>query len=277
MPGLRSALGLTEDAPIAEVDRIEAEAKALVTALAESGWDPGCLHWSDRQPGCAGRPCASPPSRSCRGCAGPPTSSPRPCTRWTAATCRPGRPGSPLRGLVNVLPTGRNFYSVDPKAIPSRLAWQTGRRWPTRCCGATSTTPASTRARSGCRSGGPRRCAPAATTSPRCSPCSACCRSGTRRPGGWSGSRRSTLDELGRPRIDVTVRISGFFRDAFPHVVAMLDDAVRLVAELDEPLELQLRPGPRRRPTWPSTVTSGGPPPGSSGPSPARTAPASCR
>ena len=45
------------------------------------------------------------------------------------------------------------------------------------------------------------------------------------------------LDELGRPRIDVTVRISGFFRDAFPHVVAMLDDAVRLVVELDEPAD----------------------------------------
>ena len=43
------------------------------------------------------------------------------------------------------------------------------------------------------------------------------------------------LGELGRPRIDVTVRISGFFRDAFPHVLAMLDDAVRLVADLDEP------------------------------------------
>jgi cobaltochelatase CobN len=41
--------------------------------------------------------------------------------------------------------------------------------------------------------------------------------------------------ELARPRIDVTVRISGFFRDAFPHVVAMLDDAVQLVADLDEP------------------------------------------
>ena len=45
------------------------------------------------------------------------------------------------------------------------------------------------------------------------------------------------LAELARPRIDVTVRISGFFRDAFPHVVAMLDDAVRLVANLDEPDE----------------------------------------
>jgi cobaltochelatase CobN len=45
------------------------------------------------------------------------------------------------------------------------------------------------------------------------------------------------LEELGRPRIDVTVRISGFFRDAFPHVVAMLDDAVQLVAKLEEPLD----------------------------------------
>jgi cobaltochelatase CobN len=46
-----------------------------------------------------------------------------------------------------------------------------------------------------------------------------------------------SLEELGRPRIDVTVRISGFFRDAFPHLVRMLDDAVALVAGLDEPAE----------------------------------------
>jgi cobaltochelatase CobN len=45
------------------------------------------------------------------------------------------------------------------------------------------------------------------------------------------------LEELGRPRVDVTVRISGFFRDAFPHVVTMLDDAVTLVAALDEPAD----------------------------------------
>src|SRR3546814_11002764 len=43
------------------------------------------------------------------------------------------------------------------------------------------------------------------------------------------------LEELGRPRIDVTVRISGFFRDAFPHVIAMMDDAIRMAAELAEP------------------------------------------
>jgi cobaltochelatase CobN len=61
------------------------------------------------------------------------------------------------------------------------------------------------------------------------------------RPVWDDASRRVTglepvpLVELGRPRIDVTVRISGFFRDAFPHVVTMLDDAVTLVAGLDEP------------------------------------------
>ncbi|HWG93856.1 MAG TPA: cobaltochelatase subunit CobN, partial [Mycobacteriales bacterium] len=60
------------------------------------------------------------------------------------------------------------------------------------------------------------------------------------RPVWDAASRRVTglevvpLEELGRPRIDVTLRISGFFRDAFPHVVAMLDEAVRLVAGLDE-------------------------------------------
>src|SRR5260370_37256984 len=60
------------------------------------------------------------------------------------------------------------------------------------------------------------------------------------RPCWDEASRRVTgleviaLEELGRPRIDVVVRISGFFRDAFPHVVTLLDDAVRMVAGLDE-------------------------------------------
>jgi cobaltochelatase CobN len=63
------------------------------------------------------------------------------------------------------------------------------------------------------------------------------------RPTWHPESRRVTgievidLDELARPRIDVTVRISGFFRDAFPHLVALLDDAVAAVAGLDEPDE----------------------------------------
>jgi cobaltochelatase CobN len=148
-----------------------------------------------------------------------------------------GPSGSPTRGLVNVLPTGRNFYSVDPKAIPSRTSFETGLaladsligrhlaeegEYP-RCVGLTVWGTSAMRTQGddiaevlaliGCR--------------PR-----------------WDdASRRVTgfeilpLAELGRPRIDVTLRISGFFRDAFPHVIALLDDAIGVVARLDEPLQ----------------------------------------
>ncbi|MGK5446138.1 cobaltochelatase subunit CobN [Streptomyces radiopugnans] len=148
-----------------------------------------------------------------------------------------GPSGSPTRGLVNVLPTGRNFYSVDPKAIPSKLSWDVGSAladsllarhladhgeyprsvgltvWGTSCMRTQGDDIAEILALLGCR------------------------------PVWDDASRRVTgfeivpPAELGRPRIDVTVRISGFFRDAFPHVVALVDDAVRAVAELDEPAE----------------------------------------
>ena len=52
-----------------------------------------------------------------------------------------------------------------------------------------------------------------------------------------SGIEAISVEELGRPRIDVTVRISGFFRDAFPNLIYLLDQAVELVASLDEPPE----------------------------------------
>ncbi|MEJ6019746.1 cobaltochelatase subunit CobN [Corynebacterium sp. H113] len=146
-----------------------------------------------------------------------------------------GPSGSPLRGLVNTLPTARNFYSVDPKAIPSRLAWETGQNladglieryladhdgeypksvglsvWGTSAMRTSGDDIAEVLALMGVR------------------------------PQWDEASRRIvgleviSIEELGRPRIDVTVRISGFFRDAFPHVIALLDDAVQLVAALDE-------------------------------------------
>ncbi|WP_033287087.1 cobaltochelatase subunit CobN [Streptomyces sp. NRRL F-525] len=148
-----------------------------------------------------------------------------------------GPSGSPTRGLVNVLPTGRNFYSVDPKAIPSRLSWEVGQAladslvqrylqdngefpqsvgltvWGTSAMRTQGDDIAEILALLGCR------------------------------PVWDDASRRVTgfeivpVTELGRPRIDVTVRISGFFRDAFPHVVGLIDDAVRAVAELEEPPE----------------------------------------
>jgi cobaltochelatase CobN len=148
-----------------------------------------------------------------------------------------GPSGSPTRGLVNVLPTGRNFYSVDPKAIPSRNAWDVGQaladsllarhradtgQWP-------ATVGLTVWGTSAMRTQGDDIAEILALIG--CRPV-------------WDdASRRVTgfevtpLDELGRPRIDVTVRISGFFRDAFPHVVTLLDDAIAAVAALDEPAE----------------------------------------
>ena len=146
-----------------------------------------------------------------------------------------GPSGSPLRGLINVLPTGRNFYSVDPKAIPSALAWETGQamaeslleRYRTDYGDWPRSVGLSAWGTSAMRTAGDDIAEILALIGVR--------------PVWDQASRRVTgleiigREELGRPRIDVTVRISGFFRDAFPHVVAMLDDGFRMVAELDEP------------------------------------------
>ncbi len=146
-----------------------------------------------------------------------------------------GPSGSPTRGLVGVLPTGRNFYSVDPKAIPSKNAWETGKALAdsllSRYLADHGEYPASVGlvvwGTSAMRTAGDDIA-------------EALWLLGVQ-PVWDQASRRVTgltavpAEELGRPRIDVTLRISGFFRDAFPHVVTLLDDAVRLVAGLDEP------------------------------------------
>ncbi|MFE2600804.1 cobaltochelatase subunit CobN [Streptomyces sp. NPDC059396] len=148
-----------------------------------------------------------------------------------------GPSGSPLRGLVNVLPTGRNFYSVDPKAVPSRLAWETGQALADSLLDRYRTDNGDWPASVGLSLWG--------TSAMRTSGddiAEALALLGIR-PVWDDASRRVTglepiaLSELGRPRIDVTLRISGFFRDAFPHAVGLLDDAVRLAASLDEPAD----------------------------------------
>ncbi|MBA2471210.1 MAG: cobaltochelatase subunit CobN [Pseudonocardiales bacterium] len=149
----------------------------------------------------------------------------------------PGPSGSPTRGLVSVLPTGRNFYSVDPKSIPTRNAFDVGTALAdsilARHRADTGAWPASVGltvwGTSAMRTQGDDIGEVLALLGVR--------------PIWDDASRRVTglevvgLDELGRPRIDVVLRISGFFRDAFPHVVALLDDAIGTVAILDEPAE----------------------------------------
>jgi cobaltochelatase CobN len=145
-----------------------------------------------------------------------------------------GPSGSPTRGRVDVLPTGRNFYGVDPKALPSELSWDVGVRlgdallerhveedgrhpetvgivvWGTAAMRTHGDDVAEILHLLGVR--------------PVWNP-------DTRRV---TGIEVVSLEELGRPRIDVVVRISGFFRDAFPHLVSLIDDAVTTVAALDE-------------------------------------------
>jgi cobaltochelatase CobN len=277
LPGLRAALGLAEGETAARgiTDRYEQLARELVEAVAATNWDATQapqVAVSTLQPSAA-RDAQDPSSvwaatttQTDEG------SSPTPpgaashvaqvtrvlefaCTelvpRLRATTGEidavlhaldggyvpAGPSGSPTRGLVNVLPTGRNFYSVDPKAIPSRNSFAVGQalagsllarhladagQYP-RCVGLTVWGTSAMRTQGddisevlaliGCR------------------------------PEWDEASRRVTgfaivpPAELGRPRIDVTLRISGFFRDAFPHVIALLDDAIAAVAALDEPPE----------------------------------------
>ena len=140
-------------------------------ASPRAGWDPAST---------TTRRCGGSPSGSCPTCAARPTRSPTCSPASPVATCRPGRAARRAAARAHVLPTGRNFYSVDPKAIPSPLSWEVGAALADR---ARRAPPRRDRHRARRRSasccGARRRCAPTATTSPRHWPCSACARRGT--------------------------------------------------------------------------------------------------
>ncbi|WP_103351970.1 cobaltochelatase subunit CobN [Amycolatopsis sp. CA-128772] len=234
VPGLRSALGLKEDAPMTEVDAVEKTARELVQTMEMRGWDATAVASVAPDPQVA-RVLSFAAEEIVPRLAGTSAELDAVLHALDGGYIPAGPSGSPLRGLINVLPTGRNFYTVDPKAIPSRLAWETGQAladsllkryredtgdWP-------RSVGLSVWGTSAMRTSGDDAAEVLALLGVQ--------------PVWDEASRRVTgieaipLDELGRPRIDVTIRISGFFRDAFPHVIALMDDAVRLVASLDEP------------------------------------------
>jgi cobaltochelatase CobN len=148
-----------------------------------------------------------------------------------------GPAGSPSRGMAHVLPTGRNFYTVDPRGLPTPAAWSTGAalarealarhfadkgQWPESIALTVWGTPTM-------RTGGDDIAQALALLGVR--PV-------------WEPETRRTrgldiipLSELGRPRIDVTLRVSGFFRDAFPALMHLFDEAVQRVVNLEEPAE----------------------------------------
>ena len=146
----------------------------------------------------------------------------------------PGPAGAPARGRLDVLPTGRNLYAIDPRSAPTRNAWEIGRRaaeevlkryaqdhgeWPKRIVldlwgSATMRTGGDDLAQAFALIG----CRPtwdAASTR-------------------VSGFEVLPLAMLGRPRVDATLRISGLFRDVFPSQIALFSAAVRAVAALEE-------------------------------------------
>ncbi|WP_137289693.1 cobaltochelatase subunit CobN [Natronorubrum halophilum] len=149
----------------------------------------------------------------------------------------PGGSGAPTRGGVDLLPTARNFYALDPRKVPAKAAWQVGSEvaegvlerhhdehdeypeeigvvaWGTPTVRTRGETIAQVLAMMG--------------VEPR-----------------WTDAGRIDdvepipLEELGRPRIDVTTRVSGLFRDAFPAAAGVIHDAVDAVVDLEEPLEM---------------------------------------
>ncbi|AFZ25599.1 cobaltochelatase CobN subunit [Cylindrospermum stagnale PCC 7417] len=145
--------------------------------------------------------------------------------------------GAPTRGRPEVLPTGRNFYSVDIRAIPTETAWDIGRKAAETLIETYTqehgeypkTLGLSLWGTATMRTGGDDIAEALALL-------------GTQPV--WDGAARRVVDFeilplaiLGRPRVDVTLRISGFFRDAFPNLIDLFSQAVAAVAALDEPPE----------------------------------------
>jgi cobaltochelatase CobN len=147
----------------------------------------------------------------------------------------PGASGAPTRGRPDVLPTGRNFYAVDLRAVPSPSAWRLGRlaaerlveaywqsqgEWPRSIALSAWGT---SNMRTGCDDVAQALALIGAC--PVWEPAS----------GRVTGFTIMPLSELRRPRVDVTLRVSGLFRDAFPTQIDLIDSAVRAIAALDEP------------------------------------------
>ncbi|TXM52239.1 cobaltochelatase subunit CobN, partial [Methylobacterium sp. WL120] len=146
----------------------------------------------------------------------------------------PGPSGSPSRGRTDVMPTGRNLTTLDPRALPTRAATLLGEKaaaaivlrhlqdegeYPARIVMDLWASPT-------LRTGGEDVAHALALMGVR--------------PTWDHASTRVTgfevlpLALLDRPRIDVTCRVSGAFRDTFPDTLALLDRAARAVAERDE-------------------------------------------
>lgn len=148
----------------------------------------------------------------------------------------PGPSGLITRGRSDILPTGRNFYSLDPQRVPSPSAWEIGKSLADKTLekymGDEGHYPETIAFYWQCNDimwadgEGMSQMMYLLGVTPT-----------WQKNGRLKGFDVIPLDELGRPRIDVTVRVSGITRDNFPGTIDVIDDAVRTVAALDEPVE----------------------------------------
>ncbi|MGM9605896.1 MAG: cobaltochelatase subunit CobN [Oscillospiraceae bacterium] len=150
----------------------------------------------------------------------------------------PALGGNPTRGNVSILPTGRNFYASDPSQIPSRAAWEIGGRLAGQMLDQYDRQ----------EGGWPESVAMVVWAGNTLKTCgedfAECLHLMGVRPVYLGETTRVLgvepipLAELGRPRLDVTLRISGLFRDMYPNLIRLMDQAVTKVAALDEPEEM---------------------------------------
>lgn len=149
----------------------------------------------------------------------------------------PGPSGAPTRGRLDVLPTGRNFYSVDTRAVPTpaaaALGWKSASLLIERHLQDEGDWPKSlvvtAWGTSNMRTGGDDIAQALAFMGVR--------PTWENASGRVTGFEILPLSVLARPRIDVTLRVSGFFRDAFPAQIDLFDSAARTVMALDEPAD----------------------------------------
>ena len=146
----------------------------------------------------------------------------------------PGPSGAPERGNADILPMGRNFYSLDPETVPTKTSWEIGRNLAEQMIQRFVKDHGSY----------PKEIGIVVWATDMM------------KTGGddaayilwllgiepvWSSHGGQVVDlkvipvsELGRPRVDVTLNITGLFRDTFPATIELLDEAIKIVANLDE-------------------------------------------
>ncbi len=150
----------------------------------------------------------------------------------------PGPSGAPTRGRLDVLPTGRNFFSLDNRAVPTPTAWELGVKSAENLVTRhfqdhglyLKSIVLSVWGTANMRTGGDDIAQALALIGAK--------------PKWDFGSTRVSgyeiipLAKMARPRVDVTLRISGFFRDAFPAQIDLFDRAIRAIGALDEPEDM---------------------------------------